>query len=113
MCIEFDNFESKKFMNNLEGISDLEHGKDVPIEDIFTIEFMKRYTKSRNFGEFLDESGLTDPEELITKEIFEAIPDKEWDKYISKHTSFSSWDDMLIKATEEYIKSNLFRGMKL
>ena len=112
MCIEFDNFESKKLMNNLEGISDLEHGKDVPIEDIFTIEFMKRYTKSRNFGEFLDESGLTNPEELITKEIFEAIPDKEWDEYISKHTSFSSWDDMLIKATEEYIKSNLFRGMK-
>lgn len=112
MSIEFDDFGLKKFMKNLENMSDLEHGKDIPIEDLFTLEFMKRHTKSRNFREFLAESGLTNPEEPITKEVFEAIPGKKWDEYISKNTYFSSWNDMLRKAIEEYIKSNLFMGMK-
>jgi hypothetical protein len=112
MAFEFDDSGLKKLKKNLVNISNLEHGKNIPIEDLFTIEFMKRYTKSRNFKEFLAESGFIDPEELVTKEVFEAFPNEEWNEYISKNTFFSSWNDMLRKSTEEYIKSNLFKGMK-
>lgn len=112
MNIEFDDQGLKKIKNNLEKMNEFEHGEDIPIEEIFTPEFMKRYTKSRDFEEILLESGFVNCENPFNQEIFEAIPDEEWDEYISKNTSYSTWEDILKKASEDYISNVLFRGLK-
>ena len=112
MDVKFDDSGLKKLRKKLREMKDLEHGKNVPIEELLNPKFMKRYTKSRDFEEFILESGLINSEKPITKEVFEAIPNEDWDEYISKHTSFSSWHDMLEKAGEEYLANRLFRGLK-
>lgn len=112
MDIKVDDSGLRKLRKNIENLKDLEHGKSVPIEELLTSEFMRRYTKSRNFEEFVLESGFVDPEKKIDKEIFQAIPDEDWDKYVSEQTSFASWHEMLEKAGKEYISSRLFKGLK-
>ncbi len=94
-------------MKKFEDLKEFEHGKNVPIGEIFTPLFMGKYTKNRNFEEFILKSGLINSEKPITQEVFEAIPDEDWDKYISNHTSFSSWQDMQKKAATEYFASRL------
>lgn len=60
--------------------------------------FMKSFTKSSNFDEFVLKSGFTLKE-------FKLKPNKDLDKYICENTKFSSWQDMLNKAGAEYLKS--------
>ena len=43
----------------------------------------------------------------INKEIFEDIPDDDFDKYIKDNTDFQSWKDMLQTSTNEYTKRKL------
>ena len=107
MNIKFDNSGFKKLKKNLKEIKE-----KVPIEKLFTPMFMKKYTKSCNFEKFILKSGLVNSEKEVTLEALRAIPDDDWNKYILKHTSFSSWQDMQEKAWEEYMPSQLFKGMK-
>ena len=107
MDFKFDDSGFKKLSKNIK-----EMKEKVPIEKLFTPMFMKRYTKSHNFEEFILKSGLVNSEKEVTPEAFRAILDKDWNKYILKNTSFSSWQAMQEKALKEYLTSQLFKGMK-
>jgi hypothetical protein len=107
MDSKFDDSGFKKLSKNIK-----EMKEKVPIEKLFTPMFMKRYTKSYNFEEFVLKSELVNSEKEVTPEEFRAIPDKDWNKYILKNTSFSSWQAMQEKALKEYLTSQLFKGMK-
>ncbi len=107
MNFKFDDSGFKKLSKNIKEIKE-----KVPIEKLFTPMFMQRYTKSHNFEEFALKSGLVNSEKEVTLEVFRVIPDKEWNKYILKNTSFSSWQAMQEKALKEYLTSQLFKGMK-
>ena len=107
MDIKFDDSGFKKLSKNLKEIKE-----KVPIEKLFTSLFMRKHTKSCNFEEFILKSGLVNSDKEVTLKAFEAIQDDDWNKYILKHTSFSSWQDMQEKALKEYLTSQLFKGMK-
>ena len=107
MDFKIDDSGFKKLKRNLKEIK-----TKVPIKELFNPMFMKEHTKSCNFEEFILKSGLVNSEKEVTVEMLEAIPDKDWNEYISKNTKFSSWQDMGKKACTEYIKSQLSKGMK-
>ena len=66
---------------------------------------MNNDTKWNNFNEFIINSKLV-PEgtKVLTKEIFKAISDKEFNEYVTNNSSFESWIEMLQTALNDYIK---------
>jgi len=107
MDFKLDDSGFNKINKNIK-----EMKEKVPIEKLFTPFFMRKHTKSCNFEEFILKSGLVNSKKEVTLEALRAIPDDDWNKYILKHTSFSSWQDMQEKALKEYLTSQLFKGMK-
>lgn len=96
-----------ELQNILQELADkakeLEGGHEVSFDELFTEQFMSTHTNFSNFNELLDAS----PFEVNSNEDFEAIPDDEFDKYISQVTKFESWECMLEKASCEYAASQL------
>ena len=76
-------------------------------DELFTSSFMRRFTKFGSFKEFILNGGLIDPNEENITEAFKAISKKDLDEYIRKNTnsSFNSWEDMLKRAFDEFIKT--------
>jgi hypothetical protein len=92
------------FQKNLEKASKELDGKhQVSFDNIFTNSFMRKYTSVSNFDEFLTAGGF----EVNSEEDFEAIPDDDMDNYVRKSTEFSSWQEMLNTAGEEYALKKL------
>ena len=70
-----------------------------PASKLFNPTFMKSFSKSNSFEEFVSKSGFTLKE-------FELKPNKNLDKYIRKNINqFNSWQDMYKKAINEYTKT--------
>lgn len=67
--------------------------------ELFTSDFMSKHTNYKSFDEFLSTSGFT--------QLFEDIPDNDWDIYVSQHSTISSWDEMVDTATEQYVSKKL------
>ena len=90
--------------NREKKIKEIGESGEIPLDEIITTEFMKKHTKYDNFADFIISSKLVPPDtEIITNEIFETIPDKEFDDYIADNTPFKSWNEMLETAFDEYI----------
>jgi len=89
-------------------IKELEGKKTITLDELFNRDFMKHYTDYDNFDDFVLESKLI-PEgtKSLTQDIFEAIPDNDFDKYIAKTTKFKSWEHMKQVAVDEYYKNQL------
>lgn len=90
----------KKLSNNIEKIGG-EH--KLPFDTLFNENFMRKYTIHTSIDELINNSGF----KVENENDFAQIPDAEWDTYIVKVTSFGSWEDMLHRATEEYLASQL------
>ena len=93
-------------LNHLQkNVEELEEKKEISIGELLNEEFMNKYTKWNNFNDFIINSKLV-PEgtTVLTKEIFEAIPDKEFNEYVTNNSSFESWIEMLQTALKDYIK---------
>ncbi|MCM3782199.1 hypothetical protein M3231_04390 [Neobacillus mesonae] len=82
-----------------ENARNLENNRSVSFEELFNLSFMTRFTNFESIDEFFDKSGL----KAETDEDFEVIESEEFDAYVSEHTKFDRWKDMVDKATEEYI----------
>lgn len=101
MNIEFEsNLDEliENFENAAHSVPD-----EVPFEEIFDIDFMNQYTKFNSIYDLLNSSNYN----VKSNEDFLSIPQGDLDKIISENTSFSSWDEMFIKASERYIESKL------
>jgi phage replication-related protein YjqB (UPF0714/DUF867 family) len=80
------------------------HGKhQVSFEELFSGEFMRKYTDFRSIAEMLEASGY----KVETAEDFEKIPDVEWDTFVSKRTRFANWEEMQGTAVEQYSAKKL------
>lgn len=91
--------EVQESLENLaKKAQELDGQHDVPLEELFPPEFLKEHTSVTTVQQLMDESGFT----INSQEDFNNIPDEDWDKYIRKVTSFSSWKDMLESAAQEY-----------
>ncbi|OLS34439.1 hypothetical protein BTR22_18585 [Alkalihalophilus pseudofirmus] len=67
--------------------------------DIFTDDFMLKYTKHPSIDRFFEASPFT----IETNEDLENTDEKELDVYVNDVTKFTTWEEMLGKAAEEYL----------
>jgi hypothetical protein len=97
-----------KLKNMADKAKELEGTRKVSFNELFDKDFMTQYTDHDNFDDFVIQSKLVpDGTTMLTEEIFKAIPDKDFDEYISKTTKFDSWEHMKQVAVEEYYKKQL------
>lgn len=88
----------KKFQNKVEALNN-----QVSFNDLFTPQFMSKYTNYTSFDELLVAGGYI----VNSPDDFKAIPDDEFDSHIANTTKFSSWEDMKNVATKEYVQRQL------
>jgi len=81
-----------------EKLEDETKPRNVQFSERFNPTFMTNHTSFSSFDEMVKKS----PFKVESQQDFEAIPDAAWDDYVRKNTKFSSWQEMLSKASEEY-----------
>lgn len=105
MSFKLDGFDEleKRLKKMQKGAEELEKEKEVSFEELFSPVFMRKYTSVESFDELLEKGGFV----VNSQEDFANIPDAEFDEHVSKFTNFSTWEDMLGKATEQYVAKKL------
>lgn len=95
----------KKELNRLSNNAEQLSQKDsVTFGELFNDQFITKNTSFTSLDELFDNSPFT----VESEEDFVAIPDDEWEEYISENTDFSSWKDMQIAAQNEWLDNQLF-----
>ena len=70
----------------------MKYVEDNKLSDFFTDQLMNQVTDFRNFSDFLKASGFN----ATTAEEFDDLPQiEERDKFVAKHSQFSSWNEMV------------------
>jgi hypothetical protein len=90
--------EDDGLMEFLTKGSKLEGDIEVEIEEIFTSEFMSKYTSYSSFQYFLEGLGFEDVDTFIN-----SIDRDKLDEFVKNHTSFNNYEEMEDKALEEYV----------
>lgn len=96
----------------------LEEGQHVSLTELFPPVFMAEYTDAADIETFLTESGQFAPEDLaggldctICETGFESpnevFNSEAFDRYVTGHSSFSSWDEMLTTAVRRWLSRKL------
>jgi hypothetical protein len=104
MTIKSDFSGLERLSKNLE---DLGNKKSVTLDELMNDRFVSSHSKYKNFDELLSCSPFT----VETAEDFKAIPDNEWDSYISQNTDYGSWREMQVKAFEYYAKEQIEKDL--
>lgn len=99
----FDGFDNLRrnldqLQKNIESLQG-----EVSFSELFTPSFMARYTNFTSFDDLLAKSGFT----VESTEDFANIPDVAWDVFIASDTRFANWEEMKVKAFEEYAQRKL------
>lgn len=93
----------KELKRMADRAKELDGSHKVPVSDLLTDDFMSKTTEFLNAQEMFDSSGF----KIESQDDFAAIPDDEWDAFISKRTSFSTWQEMLSQAAAAYAKRKI------
>ncbi|NPV63624.1 MAG: hypothetical protein HPY61_13555 [Methanotrichaceae archaeon] len=75
----------------------------IPFNNLFTSEFMNNYTDFDSIDNLIRSSCFP----IRSSEDIENLPSDEWNRYIQKHTRFSSWDEMVQTAAKEYFAKKI------
>ena len=102
MKVTFDDSGFRRLERNLKALQPLQ---SVSFTELFTPAFVNRNTSQPTFEALLDASGVA----VQTADDFAAIPDDEWDAFISQSTSFSGWKEMQQSAAAEWLTRQLFK----
>ena len=89
MKIKFDFKELDKKLESLSG--------NVPLDELLNSNFMRKYTQFQTAHEFADTSSFDFSN-------IESIDSNDLDKFVSAHTKFTSWQEMLNHAAAEWIQ---------
>ncbi|MDM8356379.1 hypothetical protein [Pandoraea communis] len=84
-------------VNELNG----EHA--VPMSELFPPAFLNACSRFSTVDELFSASGFT----VNSPEDFAAIPDGDWDTFISQNTSYSSWEEMKADAAGNLARKRL------
>lgn len=90
----------QKRLKNLERKAGELDGSSVPMTEVITPEFLQGCSRFSSLEEMIDARGFS----VESQEDFTAIPDEQWDEFISANTSYDSWRAMLDAAGAEYAK---------
>jgi DNA-directed RNA polymerase subunit M/transcription elongation factor TFIIS len=75
------------------------------LRNLFSEQFMRKYTDFENFSDFIRDCDLFgDSIENCSKDAMTQLPERKVNRYVKKHTRFSTWDQMFEKAVEVYLK---------
>ena len=85
-------FDFKELDNKLESLSG-----NVPLDELLNSNFIRKYTQFQTAQEFADTSSFDFSN-------IESINSNDLDKFVSAHTKFSSWQEMLNHAAAEWIQ---------
>jgi len=95
----------KKDLDKLQRRSrELEGENSIPFEELFNPSFLSKCTKFSSVDDMFKKSGFT----VNNQDDFKKIPDDKWDKFIAENSQFNSWQDMLDKASKEWMENKLF-----
>lgn len=72
----------------------------ISLEELFNESFMKEYSSSNSFAEFLEKGNF----QVRNQEDIANIPDELFDRHVARDTNFADWKSMLDKAMMEYGK---------
>ena len=89
MKIKFDFKELDKKLESLSG--------NVPLDELLNSNFIRKYTQFQTAQEFADTSSFDFSN-------IESIDSNDLDKFVSTHTKFTSWQEMLNHAAAEWIQ---------
>lgn len=92
----------KKDLKPLEDLArrarQLDGQHQVSVASLLSPAFLGRCSRFKSADELFESSGFT----IQSTEDFAAIPDAEWDSFISGNTNFASWQEMLNAAVKEW-----------
>lgn len=89
---------AQKQLDNLANLGDR-----ISFPDMFPPQFMVQHSNFGTIEELFEKSGF----KVESAEDFEAIPDNEWETFITQNTNFNSWEDMQKTAGNSLIKRTL------
>jgi hypothetical protein len=94
----FDEFAKRleKLRKNVNEKIGGEH--KVPLDELFTDDFMARHTKFQTWQQMIEASGVQSPEEITTESFSE---------FVARNSTFASWTEMLIMGRNEWYKRQL------
>lgn len=95
---------SKKLSKLTDNAKELEKTSSIPLEDLLTSAFLKKYTSLDSLELFIKDSPFTD----VSFSNFENISEIELDNYVRTISSFSTWSDFIKTACSEYVRNKLF-----
>lgn len=96
-----DMFRKLRDLQRKAGELDGEH--EIPFVDLFHDEFMLRNTDFASIDDMIEASKF----DVSSPEDFAAIPDGEWDSFVTETTRFDSWEEMKAAAAREWVTRRL------
>ncbi|UAL42139.1 hypothetical protein K8B83_14770 [Shewanella inventionis] len=105
MPIKIETNGLNKLKKNLE---DLHGTHKVELSDILTPEFLGECSSFSDLNQLFIASGF----DVKNPEDFKAIPDDEWEAFITNNTTFNSWEKMQQAAMNKYVHSRITEGLK-
>lgn len=105
MSVKITGMDSleKKLKKIADRARELDGKHQIALTDLLIESFIAKHTNFVNAQELFDNSDF----KVDSAEAFKAIPDDEWDQYISSVSSFDSWKEMLHSASAEYAKRKM------
>lgn len=94
---------SNSFTKLQKNIEELSNKKTVSFNELFTTDFLNKCSSFNNIDDLISNS----PFDVKTKEDFFNIPDEKWDIYIKSVTTFNSWKEMQLAASNFFVKNKL------
>lgn len=95
---------SDTLSNLTKNAEELEKTSSIPLEDLLTSTFLKKYTSLDSLELFIKDSPFTD----INFSNFENISELELDNYVRTISSFSTWSEFINTSCSEYVRNKLF-----
>ena len=95
---------SKKLSKLTDNAKELEKTSSIPLENLLTSTFLKKYTSLDSLELFIKDSPFTD----VSFSNFENISEIELDNYVRTISSFSTWSDFIKTACSEYVRNKIF-----
>lgn len=93
--ISFDDSKLKELQRKSKELSGQ---RKIPLTELLPDNFMREYTDFQTLEAMFDATRIKHSEE---------IGNEEFSKFVSIHTRFSNWDEMLKAATIEYARNKL------
>ena len=96
--------EVNRKLEELERKANDIHGENIiQLSELLPAQFMIKYTDFKSLEEMFQASGFV----VESSEDFKKIPEEDLNNFIKNNTQFSNWDDMIGKASMEWIARKL------